>query len=43
MIPTTKMMIVDGQLVIDRIPVPLVLMEVIACKCSRVCKVPECQ
>ena len=39
-------MIEDGQIVIDwmqRLPAPQVVMELIACKCSRVCKAPECQ
>ena len=39
-------MIEDGLLVIDwmkGLPAPQVVMELIACKCSRVCKAPECQ
>ena len=39
-------MIEDGQLVIDwntGVACPQVVMELIACKCSRVCKAPECQ
>ena len=39
-------MIEDGQLVIDLmqgLPAPQVVMELISCKCSRVCKVSECQ
>ena len=39
-------MIEDGQIVIDWmqcLPAPQVVMELIACKCSRVCKAPECQ
>ena len=39
-------MIEAGQLVIDwmqGLPAPQVVMELIACKCSRVCKAPECQ
>ena len=39
-------MIEDGQLVIDwmqGLPAPQVVMELIACKCSRMCKAPECQ
>ena len=30
-------------LVIDRMPAPLVMMNLIACKCSRTSKAPECQ
>ena len=36
----------DGQIVIDwmqGLPAPQVVMELIARKCSRVCKAPECQ
>ena len=39
-------MIEDRQIVIDWVqglPVPQVVMELIACKCSRVCKATECQ
>ena len=32
-------MIEDEQLVIDRMPI----MELIACKCNRMCKGPECK
>ena len=35
-------MIEDGQLVIGRMPVPLIVMQLIVCKCNRVCKGPEC-
>ena len=36
----------DGQIVLDwmqGLPAPQVVIELIACKCSRVCKAPECQ
>ena len=36
-------MIEDGQLLFDRMPDPLVVMELIVCKCNRMCKGPECQ
>ena len=36
-------MIKDGQLLFDRIIDPLVVMELIVCKCNRMCKGPECQ
>ena len=39
-------MIEDSQIVIywmQDLPVPQVVMELIACKCSRVCKATECQ
>ena len=39
-------MIEDVQIVIDwmvGLPAPPVVMELIACKCNRVCKAPECQ
>ena len=35
-------MIEDGQLLFDRMSGPLV-MELIVCKCNRMCKCPECQ
>ena len=36
-------MIEDGQLLFDRMSDPLVVMELIVCKCNRMCKGPECQ
>ena len=39
-------MIENSKKVIDwmqGLPAPQVVMELIACKCSRVCKAPECQ
>ena len=36
-------MIEDGQLFFDRISDPLVVMELIVCKCNRMCKGTECQ
>ena len=36
-------MIKDGQLLFDRMSGPLVVMELIVCKCNRMCKGPECQ
>ena len=33
----------DGQLLFDRLSDPLVVMELIVCKCKRICKGPECQ
>ena len=36
-------MIEDGQLLFDRMSDPLVLMELIVCKCNKMCKGPECQ
>ena len=39
-------MIEDSQIVIDwmqGLPVPQVVMELIACQCNRVCKATECQ
>ena len=36
-------MIGDGQLLFDRMSGPLVVMELIVCKCNRMCKGPECQ
>ena len=36
-------MIEDGQLLFDGMSGPLVVMELIACKCNRMCKGPECQ
>ena len=36
-------MIEDGQLLFDRMSGPLVVMELIVCKCNRMCKGPECQ
>ena len=39
-------MIEDSRIVIDwmqGLPVPQVVMELIACKCSIMCKVTECQ
>ena len=36
-------MIEDGQLLIDRMSDPLVVMELIVCKCNRMCKGTECQ
>ena len=32
----------DEQMIIDCLPDPQVVMELIVCKCSRVCKAPEC-
>ena len=36
-------MIEDGQPLFDRMSDPLVVMELIVCKCNRMCKGPECQ
>ena len=36
-------MIEDGQLLFDRMSDPLVVMELIVCKCNRMCKGTECQ
>ena len=36
-------MIEDGQLLFDRMFDPLAVMELIVCKCNRMCKGPECQ
>ena len=36
-------MIKDGQLLFDRMSYPLVVMELIVCKCNRMCKGTECQ
>ena len=36
-------MIEDGQLLFDRMSDPLVLIELIVCKCNRMCKGTECQ
>ena len=36
-------MIKDGQLLFDRMSDPLVVMELIVCKCNRMCKGPGCQ
>ena len=36
-------MIEDGQLLFDRMSDQLVVMELIVCKCNRMCKGPECQ
>ena len=36
-------MIEDEQLLFDRMSDPLVVMELIVCKCNRMCKGPECQ
>ena len=36
-------MIEDGQLLFDRMSDPLVVMELIVCKCNGMCKCPECQ
>ena len=36
-------MIEDGQPLFDRMSDPLVLTELIVCKCNRMCKGPECQ
>ena len=36
-------MIEDGRLLFDRVSDPLVVMELIVCKCNRMCKGPECQ
>ena len=36
-------MIEDGQLLFDRMSDLLVVMELIVCKCNRICKGPECQ
>ena len=33
----------SGQLLFDRMSDPLVVMELIVCKCNRMCKGPECQ
>ena len=33
----------DGQLLYDRMSDPLVVMELIVCKCNRMCKGTECQ
>ena len=37
------LMIEDAQLLFDRMSDPLVVMELIVCKCSRMCKGTECQ
>ena len=36
-------MIEGGQLLFDRMSYPLVVMELIVCKCNRMCKGTECQ
>ena len=36
-------MMEDGQLLFDRMSDPLVVMELIVCKCNRMCKGTECQ
>ena len=36
-------MIEDGQLLFDRLSDLLVVMELIVCKCNRMCKGTECQ
>ena len=36
-------MLEDGQLLFYMMPDPIVVMELIVCKCNRMCKGPECQ
>ena len=33
----------DGQLLFDRMFAPIVVMELIVCKCNKMCKGPDCQ
>ena len=36
-------MIEDGQLLFDRMSDALVVIELIVCRCNKMCKGPECQ